>query len=202
MSATRKRLGRPKDNWERGFAALKKFKARKGHCRVPEENSKLERWVRDQRFRADTLSPERKKRLDAIGFVWDPREVAWEKGFAALTKFKAREGHCVVPRFHVLGGYKLGQWVAEQRHREDTVSPKHKKRLNSIGFIWNPHEHAWETGFAALTKFRAREGHCRVPASHIEGKYKLGQWVTVQRAKMPPERRTRLNKIGFVWRSS
>ena len=35
--------------------------------------------------------------MDAIGFVWDPLESAWEEGFAALTTFKTREGHCHVP---------------------------------------------------------------------------------------------------------
>src|SRR5450759_1586561 len=105
----------------------------------------------------------------------------WERLFAALRKFKERKGHCRVPRFHMLGGYKLGQWVAEQRHREATVSPRHKKRLNSIEFIWDLHEHAWEKGFAALRKFEAREGHCRVPQFFVTRTYKLGQWVAVQR---------------------
>jgi len=79
------------------------------------------------------------------------------------------------------------------------LSPKQKKRLNAIGFVWDTRDDAWERGFEALAKFKAREGHCLVPKFHIEGKYRLGQWVIVQRAKMPPERRMRLNKIGFVW---
>ena len=36
---------------------------------------------------------------------------------------------------------------------------------------------AWEEGFAALKKFKAREGHCLVPDGHVEGTFKLGQWV-------------------------
>ena len=58
------------------------------------------------------MSAERKQRLDAIGFVWDPLESAWEEGFAALTTFKAREGHCRVPERHVEGTFKLGRWVS------------------------------------------------------------------------------------------
>ncbi len=29
------------------------------------------------------------------------KDSSWDEGFAALTKFKAREGHCRVTRFHV-----------------------------------------------------------------------------------------------------
>jgi hypothetical protein len=114
----------------------------------------------------------------------------------------AREGHCVVPRFHVLGGYKFGQWVAEQRRREDTLSPERKKRLNAIGFIWDSNEHAWEKGFAELTKFKARIGHCRVPQFFVTRTYKLGLWVGDQRFRadaLSPKRKKRLNAIGFVW---
>ena len=40
---------------------------------------------------------------------------------------------------------------------------------------------AWEEGFAALTTFKAREGHCRVPYLLVEGTVRLGQWVNIQR---------------------
>ena len=41
----------------------------------------------------------------------------WERGFAALRKFHAREGHCCPARRHVEGNFKLGQRVAVQRYR-------------------------------------------------------------------------------------
>src|SRR5262245_8241092 len=96
-------------------------------------------------------------------------EEAWERGFGALKKFKAREGHCQVLQSHLEGTFKLRQWVGEQRQHADTLPPKRKKRLNAIGFIWDDHEHAWEQGFAALVKFKVREGHCRVPGDYGEG---------------------------------
>ena len=37
------------------------------------------------------MSANRKRRLDAIGFVWDCYEGPWEKAIAALKKFKARK---------------------------------------------------------------------------------------------------------------
>ena len=129
-------------------------------------------------------------------------EQAWQRGFSALKKFKGYEGHCRVPRFHLEGKFKLGQWVAVQRYSKDTLTPKRKARLNALGFMWSRRDWFWERGFAALKAFKTREGHCHVPALHIERDLKLGYWVSTQRRKkntMSKEHKRRLNRIGFVW---
>ena len=192
--------------WEEGFAALMTFKAREGHCGVPrgfiEGTFKLGGWVTEQRQTKETMSTERRQRLDAIGFIWDPHEEAWEVGFAALTTFKAREGDCNVPISHAEGTFRLGKWVSRQRVMRDSMSAERRQRLDAIGFIWDPLEEAWEVGFAALTTFKAREGDCNVPKLHFEGAFKLGIWVDRQRRtknKISPERRQRLDAIGFIW---
>ena len=64
------------------------------------------------------MSAERKQRLDAIGFVWDALESAWEEGFTALTTFKARESHCRVPEGHFEGTFKLGHWIRSSARKE------------------------------------------------------------------------------------
>ena len=129
-------------------------------------------------------------------------EQAWQRGFSALKEFKRREGHCRVPRHYLEGNYKLGQWVAVQRYGKDIIAAERKARLNELGFIWSRRDWLWEKGFAALEAFKSREGHCLVPALHIEEKHKLGYWVSTQRRKknrMSNEHKQRLNKIGFVW---
>jgi hypothetical protein len=194
--------------WDECYGLLLQFKAREGHCRVPvlhvEGTFKLGQWARAQRRYKDTMRAERRQRLDQIGFVWDPLEETWEEGFAALKKFKAREGHCRVPKSHTEGSFRLGQWVGVQRSNRDTMPAERKRRLDEIGFFWDPYESAWEEGFAALMTFKAREGHCRMPTSQIEGSCKLGQWVRRQRENrdtMPADLRQRVDEIGFVWRS-
>ena len=130
------------------------------------------------------------------------KEDSWEKGFTALCRFKAREGHCRTSRFHVEARHKLGPWVSNQRYYRNNLTTERRQRLDAIGFIWNWREYLWEEGYSALLKFRAREGHCQVPSSHVEENYKLGYWVSTQRRKksrMPTERKARLNKLGFVW---
>jgi Helicase associated domain len=136
-----KRLLRWDRRWERGFAALSKFRAREGHCcpsrHHVEGKFKLGDWVAVQRYRQDLLSAKRKRRLDAVGFVWDWREYLWEQNFAALLKFKRREGHCCVPTFHKEGGLKVGWWVATQRRNRKEMSAERRARLNKNGFVWN-----------------------------------------------------------------
>jgi hypothetical protein len=51
---------------------------------------------------------ERKRRLEVIGFVWDRRDHFWEQNFAAVLKFKRREGHRCVPTHYCAGDLKLG----------------------------------------------------------------------------------------------
>ena len=107
-----------------------------------------------------------------------------------------------MPRFHLEGNYKLGQWVAVQRYSKDSLTAERKTRLNALGFMWSRRDWFWERGFAALKAFKTREGHCLVPTLHIEGDLKLGYWVSTQRRKkniMSKEHKQRLNKIGFVW---
>ena len=124
----------------------------------------------------------------------------WEQGFAALSKFRRRKGHCCPPQDHVEGKFKLGSWTIVQRYRKDDLSVERKKRLDRIDFVWNWRDFAWEQGYAALLKFKRREGHCRVPFRHREGKYWLGSWVSVQRRKqnvMLPKRRARLKRSAL-----
>jgi uncharacterized protein (UPF0303 family) len=129
-----------RDSWEEGFAALKQFQSREGHCRVHERHEegsfKLGSWVARQRTKRQTMSTAWRRQLDAIGFVWDPYESAWERGFAALKQFKAREKHCRVPRGHREGAFNLGTWVVNQRNRKNTLAVQRRRSLDAIGFVW------------------------------------------------------------------
>jgi len=126
----------------------------------------------------------------------------WVRGFAALSKFREREGHCRPSEDHIEDKFNLGQWVSVQRYRKDLLPVERRRRLDAIGFVWDCRDYRWDERFAVLLKFRQRNGHCRVPALYKEGDFKLGYWVSTQRKyrdEMSTERRKRLNEIGFVW---
>ena len=193
--------------WEEGFAALKQFSKREGHCQVPKRHTEdgfiLGQWIASQRSRRGKLSPDRRERLDAIGFVWDSLSAQWEEGFVSLQKYYKREGNCLVPAKHIEREYKLGRWVSYQRKAKDSMSAERRQRLAALGFVWDPLVMQWEEGFAVLKRFHQREHHCRVPNSYVEKSFKLGNWVGIQRrvaGTMPAERKQRLDALGFVWR--
>ena len=53
-----------------------------------------------------------------------------------------------------------------------------------------------------LADYVQREGHCRVPADHLENGFRLGSWVVNSNADkeiIPLIRRQRLDELGFVW---
>jgi superfamily II DNA or RNA helicase len=194
------------EQWEEAFAALKKFCEREGHCRVPQslfvDNLKLGSWVSRQRNPKQQLTPERIKRLKAIGFSWDPHSEQWEKAYEALKKFHKSKGHCLVTQTTIVDGFKLGVWVILQRQKKNRLSKMQVKRLDSLGFSWDPVSEKWEELFAILKKFREREGHCRVNQKmEIDG-VKIGSWVTAQRqkkAQLSPSQISRLNSLGYSW---
>jgi hypothetical protein len=127
--------------WERGFSKLLQFKELEGHCNVSFrfelDGFKLGRWVGKQRAHKDRIALALKRRLDDIGFVWDPIADQWEEGFSKLLQFKELEGHCKVPARFKLDGYKLGTWVSGRRRNKDNISPDRKQRLDDLGFIWD-----------------------------------------------------------------
>ena len=126
--------------WEEGFRFLEIFRQQEGHCRVPqrhrEQGFRLGSWVKHQRDDKDRMSPDRRERLDALGFVWDPHADRWEEGFHFLEIFRQREGHCRVPQRHREQDFRLGTWVSKQRSTRDAMSPDRRDRLNVLGFVW------------------------------------------------------------------
>lgn len=101
-----------------------------------EDNLKLGKWVETQRYErtkllrvvtdsAETsetkrsinsrLTEERQRRLESIGFEWKVRnkmkryyDKQWDQMFDRLLEFKAKQGHCLVPKRYP-DDMKLGQ---------------------------------------------------------------------------------------------
>jgi hypothetical protein len=194
-------------SWDEWYGMLKSYQARFGDCRVPkgyfQNGRNLGSWVRNQRYGRNRLSEERRRRLDELGFEWDPLVQGWQEGFRHLRSFKDRVGNCQVPVGHIENGFNLHQWVRHQRDLDRyPLSKERRRRLDEIGFVWDTYSSKWEIGFEHLKLYRDRSGDCRVPGHHLENGYKLGSWVSIQRRgknKLSEEQRERLDRIGFDW---
>jgi len=201
--------------WERMFAALEAFRREHGHCNVPKrfpENPRLGEWVIRQRQarQRGTLSPERLKRLEALGLSWNPSAdasaQAWERMFAELAAYRERCGHTDVSRRSE--DRALATWLEAQRRAlaQGKLPADRAERLESLGVGGGSRDRAWDGFLAKLSAFRERFGHTDVPSTYAEDPA-LAAWVERQRlreraGKLDPERAQRLTEVGFTFRKS
>jgi predicted helicase len=199
--------------WEEMFEALSAYKKRFGNCNVPQrwpENTELGKWCHTQRYAykgrvRSALNAERIVRLEALGFIWDTLDRAWEKMFQNLVEYKKRFGDCNVPQ-RWSENPALGRWCFTQRvnYRKGELSSTRAARLEEVGFVWRQLDsRPWEEMFDALADYKARFGHCNVPQLWAENP-RLGRWCNTQRQvykanKMSVDRVSRLEALGFDW---
>jgi len=147
------------EKWSFHYQELVNFKKEKGDCLVPHTypaKPHLARWVKRQRRqyklrvegnKNSTMTEERIKILNDIGFVWDSHEVIWNERFSQLMAYKEKVGHCRVPSY-CKECPQLASWVKCQRRQYKLFWDQGKgssmnldriKLLNSIGFIWEVH---------------------------------------------------------------
>ena len=111
--------------WFKRYRELMDFKQFHGHCNVPndyEPNKQLGRWVKRQRHqyylyleqKHTSMTPQRQRLLESIGFVWDSRDTAWDVQYQHLLQFKSLFGHCRVPSNYA-PNVSFGQWAKRQR---------------------------------------------------------------------------------------
>ncbi|KAL3906709.1 MAG: hypothetical protein SGARI_003877 [Bacillariaceae sp.] len=129
--------------------ALMKFVQEHGHCAIPykyDAEPRLSGWVKRQRYQyklylaiqagdrrmTTSLTPQRVRLLDSIGFCWNLQELGWEIMFKELQAFVKENGHTMVPKKVP----KLGRWVGAQRTqlRTGKMKVEHFMKLESVGF--------------------------------------------------------------------
>ncbi len=163
------------------------------------------------------LTPEKIKRLEAIGMVWNPNEKLWEDSYNYAKDYYEKNGHLSVPSDHVIvtdDGEKilLGEWLINQRRRyinnRESMKEDRINKLNSIGMIWDPHEKDWLDSYELAKKYYEEHGNLHMTEDYVvsrNGKdFILGRWLARQRKALKNELLTddqinKLNSIGMIW---
>ncbi len=202
-------------SWPRGLAALNVYVGIHGNANPPQdtvsEGFPLGRWIADRRtaYRSGTLTPAQITALETLpGWAWNPREQSWLRGLAALNVYVGIHGNANPPQDTVSEGFPLGRWIADRRtaYRSGTLTPAQITALETLpGWAWNPREHYWVTGFAALGAYTDTHETAAVAyRTQVDG-FLLGQWVARQRAayragRLTPSRITALQALpGWSW---
>ena len=162
--------------WFGMLQELRKYNEQFGNCLVPKtcpKNKKLGSWVCSQRLiyknyekgKSSTMTPERIRLLNELGFVWEIRKrksngkmVSWIERFNQLVEYQNKFGTCNEIRRRDTEEYvKLSNWILNQRtaykgfvkiknspsasdgsHMVDgpRISKERINMLESIGFSW------------------------------------------------------------------
>jgi hypothetical protein len=140
--------------WSEKFEELCEYRHKMGHCLVPHtygENLPLARWVKRQRYqyklmvegKQSTMTEERVKALEDIGFVWDSQGAAWAERLNELADFRKIYMHCNVPSNYSENS-QLATWVKCQRRqyklhvegKASNMTPLRVASLENMGFEW------------------------------------------------------------------
>ncbi|MEI6091720.1 MAG: helicase associated domain-containing protein [bacterium] len=194
-----------KDLWDINIAKLVRYKRRHGDYNVPlnwELDKTFSRWVHRQRKNKDKLPKKRLNSLIAIGFFKVVYDDIWEHYFQEFLKFKEANGHYNVGLYD---NNKLYHWVRLQRkaRRGNTNYdlPEYQiKRLDEIGFDWDPQQKYWILCHKKLGEFKKANGHCNVELTDkTKALYIWCQSNRENKDKLPEDKIQMLDEIGFVW---
>lgn len=203
--------------WEASYQDARAYFEENGDLKVPdgyrgESGKNLSRWILRQReLRKDGKLPEEQiQMMDKIGMVWEIED-PWEIGYSHAEQFYKANGHLEMSNAYVCeDGYRLGNWMANQRTNHNNPKKYHylteeqTRRLEQLGIVWSPSDSNWQIGF----------NHAKQYVERLKGKpwqqryistdgYKTGEWIRNQirvwkRGGMKDDRRAMLQGIGLL----
>lgn len=208
--------------WENGYQELVKYQEEHGNVDVlsryvTEDGYPLGKFVANQRLawknsRSETgsgghrLLPERERRLNELGFLWEKRKLApetadggnskydakWNAKFRLAEQYYREHGDLEVPRDYTVAGEKLGRWIHALRSARMKPDSSHYhlneeriRQLDSIGMRWGGE--TWEVRYHLAEKYYREHGDLNISQNYVaeakNEKIWLGKWVADQRKK-------------------
>jgi hypothetical protein len=181
--------------WEKNIQALKNFQLQFGHLKVPKVYSThLHGFVHKQRAhyrkvlegKKASLTPERIKQLNDIGFTWCPLDDKWDEKYNQLKQLYEKEGtsHFMLVK---IAPPELVKWASHQRHlynrllmnKPSALSKERLDKLNAIGFPWNVNDSDWMEMFEELRSMLQNDNFSTFEVAQTKGR--LRTWIKNQR---------------------
>ncbi|MCI8513126.1 MAG: DEAD/DEAH box helicase family protein [Lachnospiraceae bacterium] len=123
--------------WEKGYAAAVAYRIAHGDLNVSGDYRApgglvLKSWLQNQRkrYRSGRLEADRKKRLDAIGMLWELPD-PWLVRYEVLLRYYRDHKTFDIPQNVVAEGVWIGKWLAKQREylKEGKLSGEQAEKI-------------------------------------------------------------------------
>lgn len=198
-------------SWEFYIGELVRFQQKYGHLRVPKSYpDKLHEFIQKQRMqykgmlqgKSTSLSLQKNKELNDIGFVWSPQAEMWNIRYNELKQHYEKEGtkNIVLKQKASL---QLIQWTNHQRfmyrrlqmNQSTNMTEERAQKLNQINFVWDQstltsekleklksidfqyRRDSWQRNFEEWCYYKSKHSHLDKPDSQSR---KHDVWAAAQ----------------------
>ncbi|MFE4177464.1 Helicase associated domain protein [Streptomyces sp. NPDC056909] len=201
-----------RQDWARGWAALKKFTEREHHARVPyghkEGAAPLGQWVAEQRraYGAGQMTGQRAARLEKLGMVWSLADERFQENLEAARAYYEDHWTLCAPRTATALDRPVGQWLSNLRRPGALEGhPEWETALREVDPDWNPEWPAdWQRHYAAVREMLVEESVLAYvePGVTVHG-MDVGRWLQKNRQHavwqgLLDGQRERLEQIDIV----
>ena len=210
-------IERASRSWIVKYELLKNFYLVEDRFPIENEHYKginLGKWkCRQVQFQnKGQLSKERYERLSSLGISWNFAEDAWQTNFDAVCDYMKKNKNKFPANEVIHKGLRIGYWCQTQRTLRRTskkgISKERIKKLDSIGFNWEPLKDIFNKNLQDLKQFIEKEG--RNPKSLAnpvndsqKNEARLAQWVTNQKNRLKNKKNSQerklLEELGIRW---
>lgn len=146
----------------------------------------LDSWVSSQKnkYRRNRLTDTERYKLNEVGFCFSTNNDNFDKKVKLLIEYMDIN-HCDsnIPQATVYKGENIDKFVSSMRtqYKNNSISDYRKKKLHSIGFIWNTNEQQWNDNLDWFKENKNNHGGiiC-ISKSDISVKYYY-DWLVTQK---------------------
>ena len=174
----------------------------------------LGKWTQRQKYkyRKEILSDERIAKLEKIGIDWEYQDDGWDEHFDLVVNYVRNSGGKFPLNHTNYKGINVGNWCATQRskfkHKPPLLSIERIKKLNSIGFDWDPMKNIFESNLNQLLAFikinKRLPTRNKKKTDEEKEEYTIAEWVSNQKTRLRTKpnstERKRLEDAGVSWK--